>query len=293
MCNRFGSRSSTKNNVALVYFSLGNLQMKNRSSFHSIFLLSIFTSKQMSEFGLNLLLRPIIEIIKKLEEGVEMDLQGKFVKVFGTLAVVVADNLASHEIGGFKTGFARGFRKCRFCLATAEDINSKYCQESFILRNKEDHDMWCELINSASNAGEKLHYSRVYGIHHKSILNDLKYFHVIEGLPPDAMHDILEGIMPKQIAKLLHLLAIQKKLINLNQLNHMIQNFMYGPNEIKSKPTLIKLKHLKRHSLRKPSSQIATLATILPLLIGKVVPMRMKRWQAFIHPTFGNKSYRV
>ena len=196
MCNPLGSRSSTKNKVALVYFWLGNLEMKHRSSFHSIFLLSIFTSKQMSEFGLNLLLRQIIEIIKKLEEGVEMDLQGKFVKVFGTLAVVVADNLGSHQIGGFKTGFARGFRKCRFCLATAEDINSKYCQESFILRNKEDHDMWCGLINSASIAGKKLHYSRVYGIHHKSILNDLKYFHEIEGLPPDAMHDILEGIMP-------------------------------------------------------------------------------------------------
>ena len=82
----------------------------------------------MSEFGLNLLLCSIIEDIKKLEEELEMDLQGKFVKVFGTLTVVVADNLASHEIGGFKTGFARGFRKYRFCLGTAEDINSKYCQ---------------------------------------------------------------------------------------------------------------------------------------------------------------------
>lgn len=34
----------------------------------------------------------------------------------------------------------------------------------------------------------------MYGIKERSCLNDLEYFHVINGLPPDLAHDMFEGI---------------------------------------------------------------------------------------------------
>lgn len=95
MCAELGSR--TKNNKQVfVYCSLGNLEQKFRSSHRSILLLAIFPNIVMQRFGLNTLLRPIVDELKKLENGVLMDRGGKSTMVRGTLSAVVADNLASH-----------------------------------------------------------------------------------------------------------------------------------------------------------------------------------------------------
>lgn len=41
-----------------------------------------------------------------------------------TISIVSADNLASWSIGGYKT-LSSTRRKCHFCMATAEEIQSK------------------------------------------------------------------------------------------------------------------------------------------------------------------------
>jgi len=42
----------------------------------------------------------------------------------GTLALVVGDNLGSQYIGGYKQ-LASALRKCRYCMAVAEDMSQK------------------------------------------------------------------------------------------------------------------------------------------------------------------------
>ena len=42
----------------------------------------------------------------------------------GTLLLVSADNLASHVVGGYKALHA-ALRKCRYCLATGDDMKTK------------------------------------------------------------------------------------------------------------------------------------------------------------------------
>ena len=44
--------------------------------------------------------------------------------IFGTLVCVSADNLASQLIGGYKQ-LASATRKCRFCMATKQDVQEK------------------------------------------------------------------------------------------------------------------------------------------------------------------------
>ena len=39
------------------------------------------------------------------------------------------------------------------------------------------------------------HYKKTYGLNKFSVLNTSRYYHVVGGLPPDAMHDILEGVL--------------------------------------------------------------------------------------------------
>lgn len=111
-------------------------------------------------------------------------------------------------------------------------------------------------------------------------MNELKYFHVINGLPPDVMHDLLEGVIPKLVCEIL-LHPIGLKLITLDKLNFFIQNFNYGQSEIKDKPSIIKIEHLTKKSFRQSASQNWTLFVYLPLIIGYLVPVNDRMWQCF------------
>ena len=45
-------------------------------------------------------------------------------KLYGTVAAIAADNLASNALGGFKEG-STAHRGCRQCMATPDDISTK------------------------------------------------------------------------------------------------------------------------------------------------------------------------
>ena len=65
-----------------------------------------------------------------------------------------------------------------------------------------------------------------------------RYFHVTEGLIPDVMHDILEGVLPLEIKELIKH-YIDKKVLSLGQLNKAIESFKYGGLDLSNKPTPI------------------------------------------------------
>ena len=43
----------------------------------------------------------------------------------GTVLLTLADTLAAHQLGGFKVGVGFALRKCRECMATQSDLQSK------------------------------------------------------------------------------------------------------------------------------------------------------------------------
>lgn len=53
-----------------------------------------------------------------------MNIKGQDYNFKGTIIVLSADNPASQELGGFKQGHT-AFCKCRHCLCTDTDIQSK------------------------------------------------------------------------------------------------------------------------------------------------------------------------
>ena len=59
---------------------------------------------------------PIVNDLKLLEVGIQFKVEDEYEINYGTLTALVDDNLASHQVGGFKSGFANRFRKCRTCL---------------------------------------------------------------------------------------------------------------------------------------------------------------------------------
>ena len=60
------------------------------------------------------------------EEGVKM-IFGQTKTIYGTIAVVSADNLGSLALGGFKESCSAA-RMCRHCMTTKEDSQTKVCR---------------------------------------------------------------------------------------------------------------------------------------------------------------------
>lgn len=127
--------------VAIFYFMLGNINPIKRSKLRGIQLLALCKHKMIKRYGINQIIKPIVDDIKTLviyhgkltnvkikyfqENGYDFDTYDGHAKqkLFGSLAVVIADNPASSAIGGFKES-SSAYRLCRHCLGTAEEIKT-------------------------------------------------------------------------------------------------------------------------------------------------------------------------
>ena len=65
-------------------------------------------------------------------QGVQLTIRGTTKTVYGTLVAVCGDNLGSQLLGGYKQ-LASSIRKCRYCMATKSDINTKVSDSTVVL----------------------------------------------------------------------------------------------------------------------------------------------------------------
>ena len=100
-----------------MFFTLGNIRPKFRSGLKSIFLVLVAKSPVIKEHGIDSILKPLLDDLKRLQnEGIAIKFEGKEEVWKGALLAFLADNLAAHELGGFKESFSFSRRFCRSCL---------------------------------------------------------------------------------------------------------------------------------------------------------------------------------
>lgn len=200
MCNPLGSHVK-KHKLGVVFFTLGNIHPKYRSTLRAINLALVATVPIIERHGIDQILQPFISDINKLTtDGVTVSTKRGEHKFKGALLAFLADNLASNALGGFKLSFSFSFRSCRTCLVTNSNISANFLSSSMELRTKDNHEYHCSLIHGPMSK----HYSKTYGINNRSCLLDVLHFPIFGGgLPHDVMHDILEGIAPLEIKLLL------------------------------------------------------------------------------------------
>lgn len=104
------------------------------------------------------------------------------------------------------------------------------------------------------------HVATTYGLTRDSILNKSRYFHVTEGLPPDCMHDILEGTLQYEVKELLKSL-ISRGLITLEQINSRIALFPYSSCDVVNKPSPVSLSS-SDHSLKQTGMLVLTFSLV-------------------------------
>ena len=101
------------------------------------------------------------------------------------------------------------------------------------------------------NGPHEDHMSTTYGVNRNSCLNSSNFFHVTEGLVPDVMHDVLEGVAQYELIK--HLIDD-----HITDITHVLEYFPYSYADIKDKPTLISAATLSSsdHSTKQKGSML-------------------------------------
>lgn len=134
-------------------------------------------------------------------------------------------------------------------------INSspmQFKEEDFKRRTRETH---AEHI-AGLHGPLRDHIATTFGVSRDAILNTCRYFHILNGLVPDIMHDILEGSLPLLISLLLTHYIQEQRLFTLAELNSRISSFKYGSSII-NKPTPIPVHNLSSDTKLRQSGRVS------------------------------------
>ena len=272
-CNPLGS-SSRKFKLGCVFFTLGNIRPQYRSKLKSIFLVSVAKSSTIKVNGIDSILKPFVRDLKVLHDtGITVQYAGKDEVWKGALLVFLADNLAAHELGGFKESFSFSRRFCRSCLTDKDQSQKQFREHQFVTRTTESHRDQCSRLNDP----DRITVSVEYGINRISLLDSIPHFSVISGIPHDIMHDLYEGVIPHEL-KLLLSHCITRAFFQIHTLNHRLKAFDFGYSEIGDKPAPIE----GEFKLRQSASQMWLLARIFPLLVGDLISRDDQNWLCYL-----------
>lgn len=268
--------SKRKHKLCAIYWVLGNLHPKYRSSLHSIQLALLCKVSYIKEYGYSEILHPLVQDLVSLEQhGVYVEQLGSSIK--GTVLFVAADNLAAHSLGGFFESFTVS-RMCSFCMAKREEIQLKEVQTgTFQPRTKESHD------RHVLDVLEDSTMSQEYGVKGNCPLTvSLEHFHVVDGYPPDLLHDLLEGVVPLELALCLKGL-ISKGYFTLEVLNAAIKQFPYAFSDRTNQPQLITKNFYSKRTIGGNGHENWTLLRLLPLLVGHCIPEVDETWEVLMN----------
>ena len=217
--------SRGRHKVLQMFWSIGDLPKQFRSKVDNNFLCLIVQDSLLKKYGYKTIYKPLINDLKELETT------GVFVsKPFPRLIKIsfplhIGDNLESHSLGGFSRCFSSK-DICRFCHCTYEELESKIhdhtCQgphrywtieeydsraiaepqaeelvvvteENLFNEIDEPGDVTAVEVGATENPELVEENEDQYGLREVCPLNALQSFHAVYSLPPDSLHDILEG----------------------------------------------------------------------------------------------------
>ena len=271
VCNPLGSSRSIYK-LTCFYFLLGNIETKFWSCLRNIHPLLIVQSSVMKKYGYDIILRPLLEDLKILEEqGLTITSSGgSETTYFGSLFSVSADNLGAHDIGGFRRCFSNG-KICRFCLCSYPDIFQKDHESFFEMRNKKTHNRHIQnVLNDPRHSSET-------GVRTKACFSLISAYDAVMSLPSDVMHDMLEGIIPVVMKFVLEFL-INQNLMTKSDFRHALQSFLFGRNDGKNKPDA----WIQNTNSSLTASQSLTTFYVLPFIIERFLPQNAEVWELYL-----------
>lgn len=180
MILRLGSHSSS---VLGIYYIFPTAPHYFNSNLKNIFIAALFNTKDVKYIGNERTFYQLIQSINELENiGIELNCNGKNVKMYFSLGLITGDNLGLNTVLGFSRSFSASYFG-RFCRNSKNETSVLANEIHQSLRDKQNYEE--DLL--------KNDYKQT-GLFENSIFNSVNSFHVVENYTADLMHDIFEGI---------------------------------------------------------------------------------------------------
>ena len=273
-----------KHKLCMFYYTLGNVPAKHRSRLTAIQLLAVAKTKHIKQCGPLALLSDFIDVVNRLNNGgIQCNINGSMERVEGTLVMAPNDTLASQWLGGFKEGVGFSYKGCRTCDSSRLDMKTKFIEKQHNLRDEATHKERCDTLEENLSSKTRAYWSRIWGINSRSPLCNISDFRITDCLVHDPMHDLLEGVIPYELKLLLQHLIFIEKCFTLEWFNRQILSFKYTYLDVRTKPEIIDLKHLKgKGKLQQSAMSMFTLCMILPFVLASKLPDDHNKWTNFL-----------
>lgn len=276
--NPIGTKASI-HKLGAFYFILKNFPAIFNSNLANVHLVALSYSSDIKKYGMNAILRVIVDDLKSMEDGFYIDVRGENAPrhVRCILGQITGDNLGLHACLGYVEGFT-GDYCCDICTANKNTMQTSITEIPALQRSVAQYE---EIVKKI--AAQHVNKAQM-GVKNVSILKELKYYHPAKNDTGDIMHDILEGVGPLEIKLILHNFIYVQRLFDLVLWNDQLRHFPYGPTLSDKKPSLLTESRLKEDGslLGQRSSQMMTLIMVLPLIIGDKVPSDSIHWKLLL-----------
>lgn len=271
VCNPLDSKAG-KHKLDMYYYVIINIDPKYRSKRSAVRLVAITNAKYVKKYGIDSIMLPIINDLKKIHDGVTFHYDRCSVNVFGKVVICVGDTLGQHLWGGFKEGVGASFQKCRSCYCQFDQMQKDFTESSFTERTKHSYNLECTQIEN-SVGGIRKELKLIYGLNQRSPLCELPDFDVTSQLPQDIMHTISEGVLQYEVRLVIEHF-INNSSFTLDQLNGCIANHNYGYTEFSDKPGPLRdtvFSNSENYKLKYSAAQARLFLRLLPFFLSKLV----------------------
>ncbi len=261
----------------MFYWALLNVENHQKYSLTAIQLYAVVKVQKMRNEKSYSIFNNLIQLLKKLENGLIINIRGENIKYFGILALGLGDTPALNWLGGFKESVSKTIKYCRNCEISRKD---NMCYYNIIPRCNKQHLRRLDLMNKSTFQRSQV-LSKKYGINYKSLLLKIDHFDVCKSLVQDPMHVLFEGICHLELSCFLEEIIFKKKIFNIDFLNDRIKKFNYCFKDRSDLPNNIEKKHIDEKKFCQSAGQFSTLMQNLPLIIGENL-VGNSNWENFL-----------
>ena len=277
LCNPLGS-SRTKHKVTAFYFYVGNVGLKHTSLLQNIFLALIVESRILKTHGYSVVLKPMIDDIKTLEvNGIVFQPNGSTntVRLCGSLATISSDNLGAHDVAGFRKSFSTG-RICRFCMCLHSELLLKHSENDFTPRTPDIHKLHVAAVENDSSL------KPVYGVAKDCAFAVVAGFSAVESLPPDIMHDCLEGVI-LYFMQYFFVSVAATGACSISSMNCRIASFADDFSDLKNKPRCLPGDVINSSGkVYLSASESWCLFRLIPIIMSDVIKFFEDIWEIYV-----------
>lgn len=267
VCCALKSKSNIHKTCA-TYMQILNMPAEYRSKNNSMQLVALCNSAYLKKDGTsyNYIAQKIVAEVRQLEQtGILVD--GHVIK--GSIINVSCDNLGANSTFGFTESF-NGTHYCRHCECTSTECRKQTKEQRHKLRTKRSYE---SLVDVAEGL-DKMDLKKTKGIKRLCVFNELAYYHTIDNVCVDLMHDFNEGV----ILYCLHDFfshIISNKTLTVGEIQQRVRDFGYSQTHKYNTPSLI---NLDKHNLNQSASQIYTLMIHIPFIFNDILAKCDQFW---------------